>query len=200
MVIERHVNPMVIERHVNPEHPLVSFEGLRVSWGGVWAGMLVVLGTMLVLSALGIAIGFSVEGNVDPGSIGSGAVIWSRVSLLIALFLGGMAAARMSMVWDLFTGLAQGLLVWVASMVAVLLLGANGVGLIGVALAYGTAQHVASPGATAWITFVAIVLSLLAALLGSAIGQRRAAARARSEIEEIEVVEEEEIESDETTR
>jgi hypothetical protein len=194
---------MVIERHVTPEHPLVSFEGLRVSWGGVWAGTLVVLGTMLVLSALGIAIGFSVEGNVNPGSIGAGAVIWSRVSLLIALFLGGMAAARMSMVWDRFTGLAQGVLVWVVSMVAVLLFGANGVGLIGVALAYGTAaQRGASPGATAWITFVAIVLSLMAALLGSAIGQRRAAARARSEIAEIEEIEvvEEEIESDETTR
>jgi hypothetical protein len=175
---------MATERHVNIELPLVSLEGMRVSWGGIWAGMLVVLGAMLVLSALGIAVGFSADArNVDPEKISTGAVIWSRGSLLIALFLGGMAAARMSMVWDRFTGLAQGALVWVVSMIAVLLLGANGVGLIGVALAYGTAQRSdAAPGATAWITFLSIVLSLLAALAGSAIGQRRAAARVRSEM------------------
>jgi hypothetical protein len=175
---------MATERHVNIEHPLVNLEGMRVSWGGIWAGMLVVLGAMLVLSTLGIAVGFSADArNVDPEKIGAGAVIWSRGSLLVALFLGGMAAARMSMVWDRFTGLAQGALVWVVSMVAVLLLGANGVGLIGVALAYGTAQRAdAAPGATAWITFLSIVLSLLAALAGSAIGQRRAAARVRSEM------------------
>lgn len=180
---------MAIERHINSEHPLVSFEGLRVSWGGIWAGMLVVLGTMLVLSTLGVAIGFSADArNVNPEKIGAGAVIWSRGSLLVALFLGGMAAARMSMVWDRFTGLAQGALMWVVSMVAVLLLGANGVGLIGVAIAYGTAQRAgAAPSATAWITFFSIILSLLAALAGSAIGQHRAAARARSEIESSEV-------------
>jgi hypothetical protein len=36
---------------------------------------------------------------------------------------------------------------------------------------------------TAWITFFSIVLSLLAALGGSAIGQRRAAARVKREVE-----------------
>ena len=181
---------MAIERHVNIEHPVVSFEGMRVSWAGIWAGMLVVLGVMLVLSTLGVAIGFSAGArNVDPDKIGTGAVFWSRGSLLVALFLGGMAAARMSMVWDRFTGLAQGALLWVVSMVAVLLLGANGVGLIGMVIAYSTAQHPESgPDASAWITFFSIILSLLAALVGSTIGQRRAAARARSEIQANETI------------
>jgi hypothetical protein len=175
---------MAIEHHMNTEHPVVNFEGMRVSWGGIWAGMLVALGVMLVLSTLGIAVGFSAGArNVDPEKIGTGAVIWSRGSLLVALFFGGMAAARMSMVWDRFTGLAQGALVWVVSTVAVLLLGANGVGLIGVTLAFSTARHVeGGPSASAWITFFSVVLSLLAALAGSAIGQRRAAVRARSEM------------------
>jgi hypothetical protein len=31
---------MAIERHVNIEDPVVSFEGMRASWGGIWAGML----------------------------------------------------------------------------------------------------------------------------------------------------------------
>ena len=60
-------------------------------------------------------------------------------------------------------------------------------GLIGVTIAFSTAQHAdTAPGASARITFFSVVLSLLAALAGSAIGQRRAAARARNEIESSE--------------
>jgi hypothetical protein len=49
----------------------------------------------------------------------------------------------------------------------------------------------------AWFTFISIVLSLLAAVLGSAIGQHRAAVRAKSEIAAETVVEK--VETDETT-
>jgi hypothetical protein len=177
---------MVVEPEVIIERPAATFEGMRVSWGGVWAGVLVVLGALLLLSTLGVAIGFSADArNVDPERIGAGAVIWSRVSLLIALFLGGMTATRTSLVWDRFTGLAQGALVWVASLVVVLFLSANGVGLmLGAALINEAAQRSQSgPSATAWMTFLSIVLSLLAALAGSALGQRRAAARVTHSIE-----------------
>jgi hypothetical protein len=180
---------MNVEHRVGLERPLVALEGMRVSWGGIWAGVLVALGTLLVLSTLGIAIGFSADArDVDPEKIGAGVVIWSRGSLLIALFLGGMTASRMSMVWDRPTGLAQGVLVWVVSLVIVLLLAANGVGLtLGVQIAYRSAQATASgPGAAAWITFFSVVLSLLAALGGSALGQRRAAARMKTEIDSTE--------------
>ena len=176
---------MVVEREVIIERPAATFEGMRVSWGGVWAGVLVVLGTLLLLTTLGVAIGFSADArNVDPEKIGTGAVIWSRVSLLVALFLGGMAATRMSLVWDRFTGLAQGALVWVTSLVVVLYLSANGVGLmLGALINEATQRPQAGPSAIAWITFLSIVLSLLAALAGSAVGRRTAAARVTSEIE-----------------
>jgi hypothetical protein len=177
---------MVVEREVILERPAATFEGMRVSWGGVWAGVLVVLGTLLLLSTLGVAIGFSADArNVDPEKISVGAAIWSRVSLLIALFLGGMAATRMSLVWDRFTGLAQGALVWVVSLVVVLYLSANGVGLmLGAALINAAMQRSQSgPSAMAWATFLSVVLSLLAALTGSAVGRRTAAARVTSEIE-----------------
>ncbi|HVW70009.1 MAG TPA: hypothetical protein VHB68_13610 [Steroidobacteraceae bacterium] len=182
---------MAVEHHVSLERPAVTFAGMQISWGGVWAGTLVVLGALLILSTLGLAIGFSADArNVDPGKIGAGAVLWSRVSLLIALFLGGIAATRMSMVWDRFTGLAQGTLVWVVSLF-VLLLSANDLGLpLGVTLILRAAQHTESgASATAWMTFLSVVLSLLSALAGSAIGQHRAAraaARARIEVESSE--------------
>jgi hypothetical protein len=176
---------MVVEREFIVERPAVTLEGMRVSWGGVWAGVLVVLGTLLFLSTLGMAVGFSADArNVDPQKIGSGAVIWARVSLLIGLFFGGIAATRMSMVWDRFTALAQGALVWVVSLLVVLYLSANGVGLmLTSALVNGTIQRTQGPSTLAWTTFVCVVLSLLAALAGSAVGRRTAAARVTSEIE-----------------
>jgi hypothetical protein len=179
---------MAVEHKVMIERPAMAFDGLRVSWGGVWAGVLVTLGTLLLLSTLGLAVGFSADArNVDPQKIGTGAVIWSRVSLLIALFLGGAVATRMSMVWDRFTALAQGVLVWVASLVVGLYLSANGVGLmLSAALTNTASQRLqAGPSTLAWITFFSVVLSLLATLAGSALGRRRAAVRATSEIEEI---------------
>jgi hypothetical protein len=176
---------MVVEHEFIVERPAVTFDGMRVSWGGVWAGVLVVLGTVLLLSTLGMAIGFSADArNVDPQRIGSGAVIWARASLLIGLFFGGIAATRMSMVWDRFTALAQGVLVWVVSLLVVLYLSANGVGpMLTAALVNGTVQRTQGPSTLAWVTFVCVVLSLLAALAGSAVGRRTAAARVTTEIE-----------------
>ena len=158
---------------------------MRVSRGGVWAGVLVVLGTVLLLSTLGMAIGFSADArNVDPQKIGSGAVIWARASLLIGLFFGGIAATRMSMVWDRFTALAQGALVWVVSLLVVLYLGANGVGLmLTSALFNGTVQRTQGPEHAGLTTLRRRALGLLAALAGSAVGRRTAAARVASEIE-----------------
>jgi hypothetical protein len=144
----------------------------------------------MVLSTLGLAIGFSADArDVDPQTIGNGAVIWSRVSLLVALFLGGAAATRMSMMWDRPTALAQGALVWVASLIVGLLLSANGVGLmLSAALAFGlnndTTQRLhTGSSAVAWMTFFAVVLSLLATLGGAALGRRRAAAHITHEVE-----------------
>jgi hypothetical protein len=177
MVVER------LEREVLIERPVERFEGMRVSWGGVWAGVLVVLGTLLFLTTLGLAVGISADArNVTANAIGTGAVVWSSLSLLIALFLGGLAAIRMSMVWDRFTGLLQGVLVWVISLVTVIYLGAHGIGVVG-ASALGIAVSGATrmqpePTASAWTQFIAVALSLLAALVGAAVGRRRAAVRA----------------------
>ena len=181
---------MSTERHVIVERHAGSVEGMRIAWGGIWAGVLVVLGILLVLSTLGLAIGFSADArDVDPQKIGTGAIIWSRVSLLIALFLGGAAATRMSMVWDRPTALAQGMLVWVASLIVGLYLSANGFGLmLSAALTYGLRNGAAGehgPSAFAWMTFFAVILSLLATLAGAALGRRRAAVHVTRALDEV---------------
>jgi hypothetical protein len=121
----------VVHEHVH-EHVEAPLEGLRVSWGGIWAGVLTVLGTLLFLTALGLAIGISAVDprDTDAGTLGAGAAIWSSLSLLIALFVGGMASTRLGMVFDKATGTFEGALVWVLSFVAVLWLAGSGVRLV----------------------------------------------------------------------
>src|SRR5688500_13174559 len=114
------------------EHVDTSFDGLRISWGGIWAGVLTVMGTLLFLTTLGVAIGISAvdPGQTDAGTFGTGAAIWSGLSLLIALFVGGMAATRLGMVFDKAAGAFEGALVWVLSFLIVLWLASSGVRLV----------------------------------------------------------------------
>jgi ElaB/YqjD/DUF883 family membrane-anchored ribosome-binding protein len=110
----------------------IPLDGMRISWGGIWAGVLTVLGTLLFLTTLGLAIGVSAAdpGNTDTGALGIGAAVWSGLSLLIALFVGGMAATRLGMVFDRAAGAFEGALVWVLSFVAILWLASSGVQLV----------------------------------------------------------------------
>lgn len=93
-------------------------ERTKVSWGGVFAGVLVALGVSMLLASLGAAIGVSA---VDPAAtgartIGIGATVWGGIQLLIALFIGGMVATRVGAIIDRTTGFFEGVLVWVASL------------------------------------------------------------------------------------
>jgi hypothetical protein len=106
--------------------------GARVSWSGIFGGVVVGIGALLLLTALGVAIGITAVDMQEPdaSALGTGAAIWTGVSLLLALFLGGWSAARMSMLWDRTAALFQGTLVWALSMLLILWLAASGVGLI----------------------------------------------------------------------
>ena len=118
----------VVHEHLD----VVPVSGFKISWGGIWAGVLTVMGTLLFLTTLGLAVGISA---VDPGqteaeTFGTGAAIWSGLSLLIALFVGGMAATRLGMVFDRAAGAFEGALVWVLSFLIVLWLASSGVQLV----------------------------------------------------------------------
>jgi hypothetical protein len=183
---------------------LLSAEGIRVSWGGIFGGVLVAVGLLLLLAALGVAVGISA---VDPSQtaiakVGTGAGIWAGVSLLVALFIGGFVSTRIGATHDASTGFFAGFLVWVVSLLLVAYLAASGVSSLagGAFSLMGGAQQVAAevqqkaqdiqqnlpqlqqkaeamqPQATraAWATFGALVLSLAAAVIGAAAGRRRA--------------------------
>ena len=104
--------------------------GLRVRWGGVTSGWVIALGTILVLTALGLAIGIAAIGDPrtadrDTASgLGIGAALWGAGTLLIAYFLGGLMATRVTDRPDRGGALMHGALVWtLTSVLLVWLLG-----------------------------------------------------------------------------
>jgi hypothetical protein len=94
---------------------------------------LVAVGVLLLLGVLGLAVGISAvdvgANGVDSRGLGIGAGLWTGLTLLIALFIGGMVAARMGMVADRAAATIQGTLVWVLSVLGLIYLGVSGVSL-----------------------------------------------------------------------
>ncbi|WP_288430399.1 PhnA-like protein [uncultured Agrobacterium sp.] len=96
----------------------------RVSWGGVFAGVAVALTLHLLLNLLGVAIG---AGVIDPAqndtpsamSLSTGSVIWVIASGIIAAFIGGYVASRMSGRASRSTGALHGLTTWAVTTLVV---------------------------------------------------------------------------------
>ncbi len=87
-----------------------------ISWGSVFAGVLIAVVIQLTLSLLGIGVGLS---TVDPkteanptSGLGIGTGIWYMITSLLALFAGGWIAARLAPTRRLFDGIIHGLLAW----------------------------------------------------------------------------------------
>ena len=104
--------------------------GMRISWGGVWAGVLIAVGLLVLLAALGAAVGVSAvqPGETEASTLGIGAGIWAAVSLLLALFLGGLVSTRAGAITDGATGFFEGALVWIVSILLAGYLATSGIG------------------------------------------------------------------------
>lgn len=219
-----HYNRRATDRYPAAAAPLRA-EGIRVSWGSIVGGVLLAVGLLILLTALGAAIGITAAdpAQTDPSSAGRAAGIYGAVALLVALFFGGWAATRIGAITDRATGFAEGALVWVVAVLLMAALAATGLSnLVGGALSLaGSASQVAAqnpevqrqaenassgsgqaidqakeklgsildraksgelqhqaqdakPAATrgAWITFGALVLSLITAVTGAMAGRR----------------------------
>lgn len=158
-------------------------DGMRVSWGGVFGGVLVALGFLLLMTALGVAVGITAAqpGETDTGTLGVGAGIWAAVSLLVALFVGGWVSTRIGAIFDGTTGFFEGALVWVVSVLLMLCMASTGLGMLfggaselvgGAAQALSSVLQSSQATSAAWITFGALLLSLLAAVFGAMAGRR----------------------------
>jgi hypothetical protein len=87
----------------------------RISWAAIFGGAVAALALWLLLYAFGLAVGLSSMDPSDPHSArGSGIFtgIWSGVAPLIALFVGGLVAARLAGVFLRGYGALHGLVMW----------------------------------------------------------------------------------------
>ena len=131
--------------------------GVRVRWGGVTSGWIMALGTLLLLTTLGLAIGITALGDprtadsATASGLGLGAGLWGAVSLLIALFLGGLVSTRVTDRPDRGGAVLHGALVWtLTSLMLVWLLG-QGVSL-GLSGLFGALSGLTRTAATAVTT------------------------------------------------
>ena len=90
-----HVTP------VTPEEDMRTILLNRVSWGAVFAGVVIALVTQLILNLIGIGIGAA---SFDPASTANpsaatfsvGAGVWWTISGILAALAGGYAAGRLA--------------------------------------------------------------------------------------------------------
>jgi hypothetical protein len=124
-----------------PVSPALIESLRRISWGAVMAGVVVALITQLLLSMLGVGIGVS---TIEPatgdtpaaGAFSLIAALWWTVSGIIASFVGGWIAARLSGALAASAAL-HGLVTWATTTLVVLFLLATAAGtLLGGALGF----------------------------------------------------------------
>lgn len=174
-----------------------------VRWGPIFAGLVVAIASQLVLTGLGAAIGLTSLAGSDAaqnnaGGVGTAVGIWSIISLLIALFLGGWVTARACGPMNRKTALLNGAILWATTLaVSAWLLSSGVAGAFGL-VAQGAdavinqvpvdalpdaaqnpnvtqeqAQNIAGNAAkVGWSFSLGSLLGLVAALGGSAAGAR----------------------------
>lgn len=155
-----------------------------VEWAPTWGGMFVSLGVLLLLSSLGLAIG------IGTGATAAG--IWGAISVIIGFFVGGWFTGRTLEVFDPVVAAAHGILMWAVAIVFTLLFtvfGAivglnslanarlafvgNALGPLGYSGAPASAAATANAAVTSsWITFLVLLLSVIAAVIGALIGNQ----------------------------
>lgn len=105
----------------------------RLSWGAIFAGVVIAVAVQLVLGILGTGIGLTMVDPVEgttPGAagFGIGAGIYWLITTIVALGAGGYAAARVAGVHDRFDALVHGLVVWGVTLILTLYLLTSAVG------------------------------------------------------------------------
>ena len=88
----------------------------RISWSAVFAGVLIAIVTQMLLTLLGLGIGFGTIDAVDEqnptAGLGIGSAIWYIITSLLSLFVGGWVAGRLASTPRLFDGIIHGVLTW----------------------------------------------------------------------------------------
>jgi hypothetical protein len=108
-----------VEETVDKRTNILPPQGPRVRWAGVMSGLFVAIGVLMLMGALGLAIGVTALGDPRAATgetasgLGIGAGVWAFITMLVALFLGGMVSTKVTDRPDRPGALIHGVLVWV---------------------------------------------------------------------------------------
>lgn len=109
-------------QRVRTVSPLASM-GSRVRWGAVLAGFFVTLASSLALTALGVALTLSLANVMSADALRIFAGVWVILTLLAALFVGGIIISRMTVgESDVVEPSVYGTLLWAMTFVVLPLL------------------------------------------------------------------------------
>ena len=140
---------------IERREPALSVAGFRLSWGAVFAGFVVAMAIQITLGLLGIALGLSITST--------GGLIWAVLTILVALFVGGLTTGRLAGILRRSDGLLHGAVLWGLSTLVTVWLAWSGVSFVlGQTLSLvGTTASAAVTGAT----------NIGASAVGSAVSQ-----------------------------
>jgi hypothetical protein len=105
--------PLVTPPLLPPVEPVVE-EYTRLRWGAIFGGAIAALGVWALLYAFGLAVGLSAIDPQDPNlqSLGVFGGIWSLFIPIVALFVGGLIAARGASTITRGSGVMHAVVTW----------------------------------------------------------------------------------------
>ncbi len=116
------------------EGTIVRAVETRVSWGAVFAGVVIVLIAQVTLAMLGLGIGLS---TINPATeqnpmvgLGTGSIVWWLIVSIVSLFFGGWVTSRLAGIQSSMSGVLHGLVTWGISMLLMVFLFASTVGAV----------------------------------------------------------------------
>jgi len=103
--------------------PIVEQRPIKdlVRWGPIWAGLVIAVGSYLVLQLALVA-----SGLVDLPTNGTEDGLWSAAAALVAFLLGGLTAAATAAWRGVGDGILHGLVMWAVALVVLLALAGVG--------------------------------------------------------------------------
>lgn len=104
----------------------------RVSWAAIFAGVACALGVTVLLSLLGLAIGFGVVDPIEDrnptGGMATGSGIWFGLTTIVALFVGGFVGGRLAGIPMKMTAMLHGAVIWAITTIAMVYMATTSAG------------------------------------------------------------------------
>jgi hypothetical protein len=145
--------PTLAHVHARDDNPYLAAALHKVSWGAIIAGVAVALVVQLLLNLLGAGIGAAVidpmsNDNPSATTLTVSTAIWFIVSGIIASFIGGYIASRLSGRPVRSTGALHGIASWAVTTLVVIYLLTTSVGALVGGVFSGVGGIVSSAGST----------------------------------------------------